>query len=193
VAQPVKLTTASSIVTATTDETQQSTADLGILLHGEEFTGRRQSFAKAHTHSIEEDAARFAIGDGPVHTEVEEGSWCCEHSLDLSMTQDGLNHGIRNRGTSMVYGFHRSSTPFTIVRSLPSAWFATARMSSIRTGSRASGRHMSVAIEKPRTLSPACTATSTSGIVDIPITSAPISLRNRYSARVSRFGPVTAA
>ena len=59
----------------------------------------------------------------------------------------------------------------------------------MRNGSRASGRHRSVTIEKPRTLSPAWTATRTSGTVDIPTTSAPMPRRNRYSARVSRFGP----
>ena len=36
---------------------------------------------------------------------------------------------------------------------------------------------------------PGWTATSTSGTVDIPTTSAPMPRRKRYSARVSRFGP----
>ncbi len=45
--------------------------------------------------------------------------------------------------------FHRSRTPRTTVRSLASASLATAMISSIRTGCKASGRHMSVMIEKP--------------------------------------------
>ena len=88
--------------------------------------------------------------------------------------------------------FHRSRTPVTTVRSLVSASLATAMISSMRTGLSASGRHMSVMIEKPRTFMPAWTATKTSGTVDIPTTSAPIARRNRYSARVSRLGPTTA-
>ena len=51
-----------------------------------------------------------------------------------------------------------------MVRSLASAWLATAMISSMRTGFRASGRHMSVTIEKPSTFIPAWTAVSTSGI-----------------------------
>ena len=39
---------------------------------------------------------------------------------------------------------------------------------------------------------PLCTATITSGTVDMPTTSAPIIRKKRYSARVSRLGPVTA-
>ena len=85
--------------------------------------------------------------------------------------------------------FHRSSTPRTMVRSLASASLATAMISSMRTGCKASGRHMSVTIENPRTFMPAWTATRTSGTVDIPTTSAPMPRRKRYSARVSRFGP----
>ena len=50
----------------------------------------------------------------------------------------------------------------------------------------------SVITEIPRTSRPACTATITSGTVDMPTTSAPMPRKNRYSARVSRFGPVTA-
>ncbi len=50
--------------------------------------------------------------------------------------------------------FHRSRTPRTTVRSLPSASLATAMISSIRTGCRASARHMSVMIEKPSTFMP---------------------------------------
>ena len=59
-------------------------------------------------------------------------------------------------------------------------------------GSRASGKHMSVITDSPSTRIPACTATITSGTVDMPTTSAPMCRRKRYSARVSRFGPVTA-
>jgi len=36
------------------------------------------------------------------------------------------------------------------------------------------------------------TATMTSGIKDMPTTSAPSARKRRYSARVSRFGPTTA-
>ena len=48
----------------------------------------------------------------------------------------------------------RSRTPRTIVRSLASASLATAMISSMLTGCRASGRHMSVTIEKPEHLQP---------------------------------------
>jgi hypothetical protein len=51
---------------------------------------------------------------------------------------------------------------------------------------------MSLTIEHPSTRIPQCTATIASGTVDMPTASAPIIRRNRYSARVSKFGPNTA-
>ena len=60
-------------------------------------------------------------------------------------------------------------------------------------GFRASGKQRSVTTDSPNTLMPAWTATITSGTVDMPTTSAPMVRRKRYSARVSRFGPVTPA
>jgi hypothetical protein len=65
-------------------------------------------------------------------------------------------------------------------------------MRPISAGSSASGRHWSVMIEIPITRIPSCTATITSGTVDMPTTSAPIARSIRYSALVSRFGPGTA-
>ncbi len=59
------------------------------------------------------------------------------------------------------------------------------------TGSRASGRQTSVITEMESTRIPACTAAMVSGTTDIPTRSAPAQRRNRYSARVSRFGPAT--
>ena len=76
--------------------------------------------------------------------------------------------------------------------SFGSASAAVARISSMLAGFRASGRHRSVTIDRPSTRMPAWTATITSGTVDMPTTSAPMVRRKRYSARVSRFGPVTA-
>src|SRR6185437_3462488 len=87
----------------------------------------------------------------------------------------------------------RSRTPRTTAVRSGSVRFATAMTRSTVSGSSASGRHRSVMIDRPRTRMPPCTATSTSGTVDIPTTSAPMSRRNRYSARVSRFGPATHA
>ena len=59
----------------------------------------------------------------------------------------------------------------------------------MRTGWSASGRHMSVAIEKPRTFIPAWTATRTSGIVDIPTTSAPMALEEPILGPGLEVGP----
>ena len=73
-----------------------------------------------------------------------------------------------------------------------SAALATAMILATFAGSKASGRHMSVTIENPTTRIPQWTATITSGTVDMPTTSAPITRRKRYSARVSKFGPGTA-
>ena len=69
---------------------------------------------------------------------------------------------------------------------------AVAMIRPMSAGSSASGRHWSVMIEMPMTRMPSCTATITSGTVDMPTTSAPIARSIRYSARVSRLGPVTA-
>ena len=69
---------------------------------------------------------------------------------------------------------------------------AIARIFSRFAGSNSSGRHMSVMIEIPSTRMPPWAATSTSGTVDMPTTSAPRPRSIRYSARVSRFGPATA-
>src|SRR5687768_4401258 len=89
-------------------------------------------------------------------------------------------------------GHRRSRTPRTSAPRWGSARDATAMISSSVAGSRASGRHRSVRIEIPSTRIPAWTATMTSGTVDMPTTSAPALRSMRYSARVSRFGPVTA-
>ena len=75
--------------------------------------------------------------------------------------------------------------------SLGSASAATFSIISMFAGLRASGRHSSVMQLIPSTRSPACAATITSGTVDMPTASAPIVLRNRYSALVSRLGPAT--
>lgn len=100
-----------------------------------------------------------------------------------------IAHGTVRQG---FFSASRASTPSTIFRRFGSALAAVARISSMFTGWRASGRHRSVMIESPKTRIPAWTATITSGTVDMPTTSAPIARKNRYSARVSRFGPVTA-
>jgi len=60
------------------------------------------------------------------------------------------------------------------------------------TGFRASGRQRSVMQDSPTTFRPACTAHDHLGDVDMPTASAPIVLRNLYSALVSRQGPVRA-
>src|SRR5205085_3274285 len=86
----------------------------------------------------------------------------------------------------------RSSTPRTSAASRGSAPRATAMICSTDVGVSASGRHWSVMIDTPSTRTPRCTAAITSGTVLMPTTSAPSARSMRYSARVSRLGPVTA-
>src|SRR6185436_20916726 len=57
--------------------------------------------------------------------------------------------------------FSPASTPNTSFVSFGSAAFAVAMILGTLAGSRASGRHMSVTIEKPTTLRPQWTATRT--------------------------------
>src|SRR5262249_25531305 len=83
-------------------------------------------------------------------------------------------------------------TRLTSSRIFGSAALAVAMMSARSACSRASGRHMSVTMDRPSTRRPQWTATMTSGTVDMPTTSAPAWRRKRYSARVSRLGPATA-
>ena len=88
---------------------------------------------------------------------------------------------------------HRLSTSLFINR-VKRGWASLAVLiiSATSAGCRESGKHSSVTIDTPKTLRSMCLATITSGTVDIPTTSPPMSLRNRYSARVSRVGPATA-
>src|SRR6185503_2400413 len=74
-----------------------------------------------------------------------------------------------------------------------SACAAFARTFGTLTGSSASGRQRSVTTANASTRMPACTAAIVSGTSDMLTRSAPPHRRNRYSARVSRFGPATAA
>src|SRR5580765_1648591 len=117
-----------------------------------------------------------------------------EKPLGFPGLEQVLLHLIRTlvRPRRKAHAGRRSTTPDTSRVSEGSARLATAMIFSRLAGSRASGRHWSVMIEIPSTFIPSCTATMTSGTVDIPTTSAPIARSMRYSARVSRFGPVTA-
>src|SRR5207245_10213587 len=108
---------------------------------------------------------------------------------ELLFQRVGRELGIEER---VGHQLRRSSTPPTTVASAGSAARATAMICSTDAGASASGRHWSVMIETPSTLIPVCTAVMTSGTVLIPTTSAPRARSIRYSARVSRFGPVTA-
>src|SRR6185503_767967 len=99
--------------------------------------------------------------------------------------------GVDGERGGRLHGM-RSKTPRTTAASRGSASRAMAMILSTDVGSSASGRHMSVMIENPRTRRPWCTAVITSGTVLIPTRSAPTARSMRYSARVSRFGPATA-
>src|SRR5262249_26994013 len=103
----------------------------------------------------------------------------------------GVDHG-EGKGEPVPIHCSSPTTCRTTARNCFSAQLAVAMISARTTGSRASGKHMSVTTDKPRFRKPAWTPTITSGTVDIPTTSAPICRRKRYSARVSRFGPGTA-
>src|SRR6185437_5469069 len=108
---------------------------------------------------------------------------------ELLLQRVGRELGIEERVGDQL---RRSSTPPTNAVSAGSAARATAMICSTDVGASASGRHWSVMIDTPSTFIPMCTAVITSGTVLIPTTSAPMARSMRYSARVSRFGPVTA-
>ena len=71
----------------------------------------------------------------------------------------------------------------TIVRTLCSAAAAEATTSSPVVSFGLSGRHSLVTVEMASSRRPACTATNTSGTVDMPTTSPPIFRTNRSSAQ----------
>src|SRR6185503_2128786 len=105
--------------------------------------------------------------------------------------------GLRDLGVflrGMRRGHARSSdtTPRTSVVSAGCAAFAAAMIWASVVASSVSGTALSVITLTPSTRIPACTATMTSGTVDMPTTSAPSVRTIRYSARVSRLGPDTA-
>ena len=54
------------------------------------------------------------------------------------------------------------------------------------------GKHLFETTDTPNTRIPQCLATSTSGTVDIPTRSPPMTLIKLYSDGVSRFGPCNA-
>src|SRR5207248_839635 len=123
------------------------------------------------------------------------GTLVCRHNLPSSELLGYSQPSLRDEKLRAVCRYFSASAariPRTILRSFGSAMAAFWRMTEISTGCRASGRHISVTQERPSARRPAWAATSTSGTVDMPTASAPIIRRKRYSARVSRFGPVTA-
>src|SRR5439155_3592387 len=95
-----------------------------------------------------------------------------------------------HRATAAARGI-RSMMRVTRRVSVGSAFAAVARIFGTSTGSRASGKHVSVTTASASTRIPAWTATIVSGTSDMPTRSAPTQRKNRYSARVSRFGPAT--
>src|SRR5436190_8820625 len=101
----------------------------------------------------------------------------------LGKTRLGLRHG---------HAQSRSTTPVTRLFNAGCASFAAAMTSASVVTVSVSDTAASVMTEMPSTRMPPCTATMTSGTVDIPTTSPPSSRTMRYSARVSRFGPETA-
>src|SRR5262249_21714715 len=145
-------------------------------------------------HDGQAELDDFTCGVGRLHERVGPGvaghRRAERHEVDVGH-RCGEERGERQHPRLALHG----SAPIsrrTTRDSFSSAAFATATISSWLTGARASGRHMSVTTENPSTRSPLWTPTITSGTVDMPTTSAPRPRRKRYSARVSRFGPVTA-
>ena len=82
-----------------------------------------------------------------------------------------------------------STTRLTNTRSFCSALAAVARMSWSTTGSKASGRQISVTTERPRLRSPQWTPTITSGTVDMPTTSAPMRAEEAIFGAGLEIGP----
>jgi hypothetical protein len=80
-----------------------------------------------------------------------------------------------------------------LIHTFGSASSHAAMISWISAGWSSSGRHISEMMVKPSTSMPTCSATMSSGTVDIPTMSAPIIRRYRYSAAVSSEGPCMAA
>src|SRR5260221_289116 len=116
-----------------------------------------------------------------------------ENNANLGRAVPVTPNLVGRLGSLQCQGQHCSATmPVIKVRNLGSAPRAMAMISSTLTGCNASGRQTSVTTENAMTRSPQCAATMTSGTVDMPTTSAPIIRKKRYSARVSRLGPVTA-
>src|SRR5690606_5751937 len=111
----------------------------------------------------------------------------------------GISHGIhRSAMRPLLFLVDASSsrplsTRATSAVSTGSAERAMRTISSMLVGASASGRHMSVMVLTPSTRMPMWRATITSGTVLMPTASTPIERSIRYSARVSRLGPATAA